>query len=173
MRVLKVSAGQTAVQKMGVFKKDKWSGDAQLFWSGGKKGETLTLALEVGATGKYDVSAVLTMAADYATVQFAIDDKPLGEPLDLYNSPDVITTGVQKLGRVELKEGTHHLTIKITGANPLGGAEVHGRPRLPPVGTSEVAPRRITPHHDPHRYCCAGRTRGLSRRLTRDVRQSR
>ena len=75
MRVLKVSAGQTAVQKMGVFKKDKWSGDAQLFWSGGKKGETLTLALEVGATGKYDVSTVLTMASDYATVQFAIDDK--------------------------------------------------------------------------------------------------
>ena len=118
MRVLKVSAGQTSVQKMGVFKKDKWSGDAQLFWSGGKKGETLTLALEVGATGKYDVSAVLTMASDYAAVQFAIDDKVLGEPLDLYNSPDVITSGVLKLGRVELKEGTHHLTIKITGANP-------------------------------------------------------
>jgi hypothetical protein len=118
LRVLKASAGQTSVQKMTNFKKDKWSGDAQLFWSGAKKGETLTLTLEVNATGKYDVSAVMTMASDYASVQFAIDDKKLGEALDLYNSPDVITTGVLKLGRVELKEGTHHLTITITGANP-------------------------------------------------------
>jgi hypothetical protein len=100
------------------FTKDKWSGDAQLFWTGGKKGDTLTLELEVPATGKYDVSAVLTMASDYATVQFGLDDKPLGGPLDLYHAPDVITSGVLKLGTVELKEGTHHLTIRITGANP-------------------------------------------------------
>jgi hypothetical protein len=118
VRVLKVSAGKTAVQKMGGFKKDRWSGDAQLFWTGSKAGETLTLELEVGAAGTYDVSAVMTMAGDYATVQFVVDGKPLGEPLDLYNSPDVITSGVVKLGTVELKEGSHHLSIRITGANP-------------------------------------------------------
>jgi hypothetical protein len=118
MRILKASAGEAVAQQMDVFKKDKWSGDSQLWWSGAKKGETLTLAFEAPATGKFDVSAVLTMAADYATVQLAIDDKPLGGPLDLYNSPDVITTGVQKLGRIELKEGTHHLIITITGSNP-------------------------------------------------------
>jgi FG-GAP-like repeat/FG-GAP repeat len=118
MRVLKVTAGRTLTQDMKPFTKDKWSGDAQLFWSGGKKGDVLTLELEVRTMGKYDVSAVLTMAADYATVQFGLDDKPLGESLDLYHSPDVITSGVQKLGTVELKEGTHHLTIRITGANP-------------------------------------------------------
>jgi hypothetical protein len=118
MRVLKASAGKTLVQKMGAFTKDKWSGDAQLFWTGGKKGETLTLELGVKATGNYDLSAVMTMASDYATVQFAVDDKPLGKPFDLYNSPDVITSGVLKLGTIELKEGSHHLTIRITGANP-------------------------------------------------------
>jgi hypothetical protein len=117
MRVLKVSAGQTVVQKMGAFKKDRWSGDAQLFWTGGKKGDTLTLELEAPAAGKYDVAAVLTMAGDYAAVEFALDDKKLGEPLDLYN-PDVVTTGLLKLATVELKEGSHHLTIRITGANP-------------------------------------------------------
>jgi hypothetical protein len=118
LRVLKVSAGRTLVQKMGAFTKDKWSGDAQLFWTGGKKGETLTLELDVKATGKYDLSAVMTMASDYATVQFVVDDKPLGKPLDFYSSPDVITSGVLKLGTVELKEGAHHLGIQITGANP-------------------------------------------------------
>jgi hypothetical protein len=30
----------------------------------------------------------------------------------------VVTSGVQKLGTVELKAGAHHLTIRITGANP-------------------------------------------------------
>jgi hypothetical protein len=30
----------------------------------------------------------------------------------------VITSGVRKLRTVELKGGTHHLTIQITGANP-------------------------------------------------------
>lgn len=38
--------------------------------------------------------------------------------LDLYHSPDVISSGVLKFGTVELKDGTHHLTTRITGANP-------------------------------------------------------
>ena len=57
-------------------------------------------------------------ASDYAMVQFGLDDKPLGGPLDLYHAPDVITSGVLKLGTVELKQGTYHLTIRITGTNP-------------------------------------------------------
>lgn len=117
MRVLKASAGQVVTQKMTGFSKDKWSGDAQLFWTGSKKGETLTLGLEVPSTGKYELVAVTTMAGDYATVQFGLDDKPLGKPLDLYHTPEVVTSGMLKLGEAELKEGTHHLTIKITGAN--------------------------------------------------------
>jgi hypothetical protein len=118
LRVLKVTAGRTLEQKMTSFPKDKWSGDAQLFWTGGKPGETLTLELTVPATGRYVVSAVTTMANDYATVQFGLDDKPLGKPYDLYHAPDVVTSGVLTLGEAELKEGSHHLTIQITGANP-------------------------------------------------------
>ena len=58
------------------------------------------------------------MAKDYATVRFAVDDQLLGEPLDLYHPTDVVTSGVQKIGTVELKQGSHHLSIRITGANP-------------------------------------------------------
>ena len=118
MRVLKVSAGKAAEQDMKPFPKGKWSGDSQLFWTGGRPGETLTLELDVPATGKYVVSAVTTMASDYAVVQFGLDDKPLGKPLDLYHAVDVVTSGVLTLGEVELKEGSHHLTVKVTGANP-------------------------------------------------------
>lgn len=117
LRVLKATAGKTYAQKMTDFKGDTWSGGAQLFWTGAKKGETLTVEFESKATGKYDVVAVMTMAGDYATVQFGIDDKPLGVPIDFYHAT-VVTSGQLKLGTVELKEGSHHLTLTVTGANP-------------------------------------------------------
>lgn len=116
LRVLKTTAGKAGVQQMAGFKADKWSGGAQLFWSGGKKGETLTLEFDSKA-GTFDLVAVMTMAGDYATVQFGVDDKPLGKPIDFYHA-EVVTSGQQKLGTVELKEGSHHLTLTITGANP-------------------------------------------------------
>lgn len=117
LKVLKVSAGKTSVQKMAGFKADKWSGDAQLFWSGGKAGDSLILEFEAKTTGKYDLEAALTMANDYAIVQFGVDDHPLGPKLDFYHSPEVVTSGMQKLGTFELKEGSHRLTIRISGAN--------------------------------------------------------
>ncbi|MBX3397939.1 MAG: VCBS repeat-containing protein [Gemmataceae bacterium] len=116
MRILKTTAGKAGVQKMAGFKGDTWSGGAQLFWSGGKKGETLTLEFESKA-GTFDLVAVMTMAGDYATVQFGVDDKPIGKPIDFYH-PEVVTSGLQSLGKLELKEGSHHLTLTITGANP-------------------------------------------------------
>ena len=133
MLVLKVTAGKTLVQKMAGFRKDKWSGDAQLFWIGAKKGATLTLELEASATGKYDLSAVMTMANDYAIVQLNLDDKQLGKPIDLYNSPDVITTGVLKLGTVDLKKGSHRLGIQISRRQSIRRSQVHVRSRLYPV----------------------------------------
>lgn len=118
LKVVKATAGTTSVQKMGGFKADKWSGDAQLFWSGAKAGATLTLEFEAKSAGKYDLTAVMTMAADYATVQFGVDDKPVGKPLDFYHSPDVVSSGLQTFGTVDLKEGKHTLAITVTGANP-------------------------------------------------------
>ncbi len=65
----------------------------------------------------HDLEIVFTKARDYAVVQLHWDERPLGEPLDLFNATDVITTGIVKLGRHELKAGKHTLTIEITGAN--------------------------------------------------------
>ena len=59
----------------------------------------------------------MTKAVDYATVQLAIDDHPLGGLVDLYNAPDVITTGPLSLGTHELSAGGHRLTVTLTGAN--------------------------------------------------------
>lgn len=117
LKVSKVSAGKTSVQPMGPFNKDRWSGDKQLFWTGGKAGARLELSFEVQAKAMYKVSAAFTMARDYGIVRVHIDDVPIGESIDLYNFPDVISTGALNLGSRALDAGKHRLTVELTGAN--------------------------------------------------------
>lgn len=118
LTVAKVSAGKTSVQAMTSFSKDRWSGDKQLFWTGAKSGDKLELTFDVAAKGDYNLAAVFTMARDYGIVRVHLDDAPLGEAIDLYNFPDVISTGVQALGTKTLDAGKHRLTLEMTGANP-------------------------------------------------------
>ena len=66
----------------------------------------------------YDVDIVLTRARDYGIVKLSIDDTVLDTSLDLYNGPDVITTGVLTYPGVSLKKGDHRLNLEILGANP-------------------------------------------------------
>jgi hypothetical protein len=117
LKVLNVTAGKTVVQKMGGFKADRWSGNEQLFWTGAKPGDRLELGFATPKPGTFLVDIALTMARDYAIVKLFLNDRPLGEPLDLFNDPDVITTGVYSLGKHELTADSR-LTIEITGANP-------------------------------------------------------
>jgi len=124
LKVLKASAGRASVQKMTNFKAGQWSGGDQLFWSGAKPGDKLELELTVPTDGTYTLAAALTKARDYAIVQLHLDDQPLGDPLDLYSAPDVITTGELPLGQRQLTAGPHRLTLTIQGANP-GATKSH------------------------------------------------
>ncbi len=117
LKVLRATAGRTSNQEMAGFTKDKWSGEKQLFWSGAEPGDRLELELPVASEGSFELSTAMTMARDYATVQLLLDDQPLGDPIDLYNYPDVITTGVLSLGVHKLTAGNHRLTLEISGAN--------------------------------------------------------
>jgi hypothetical protein len=112
----KVTAGRTAVQNMAAFTGGKWSGNSQLWWTGGKPGDKLMIVLPE-QTGLADLELVLTCARDYGIVQLLLDEEPLGKPIDLYN-PEVITTGVLTFPKLELKPGPHTLTVQIAGANP-------------------------------------------------------
>ena len=115
LKILKVSAGNAAPQKMGGFSKDKWSGDDQLWWTGGKRGARLDLELPVAADGEFVLEVVLTKARDYGLVQVRIDDETLGSPIDCFNVPDVITTGVLNFEPRKLTKGLHKLTFEIAG----------------------------------------------------------
>ncbi len=115
---VRVTSGRTQTQAMQGFSKGRWSGNEQLFWVGGKPGAELTAEIDAPRDGTYQIHAALTMAGDYAIVQLALDGKPLGKPLDLYNYPDVITTGQLDLGQSQLTAGKHQLSVQIQGSNP-------------------------------------------------------
>ena len=110
-----VSGGTAKPQGMGEFPADRWSGVAQLWWTGGRPGDKLTVELPA-KEGPADVELVMTCARDYGIVQLLLDDQPLGEPIDLYNA-EVVTTGVLKFEKQALKAGPHKLTAQIVGAN--------------------------------------------------------
>lgn len=116
LKVLSTSAGKTLTQEMKGFTKDRWSGGKQLFWTGGKPDDRLELEFDVVESREAAVVVNFTMAADYAIVRVEIDGVTLGEPLDLYNYPDVITSGELTLGKFKFAAGPHKLAIVITGA---------------------------------------------------------
>jgi hypothetical protein len=124
--IAKITGGKISVQPMGSFPKDRWSGGKQLFWNGAKPGDRLELTFEVPAKGTYALSAAFTMARDYGTVRLHLDDSPLGAPIDLYNFPDVITTGALALGARTLDAGGHRLTLELIGANPAASGDMVG-----------------------------------------------
>jgi hypothetical protein len=93
----------------------KWSDGLQLWWRQGKPGDKLVLAFESAEAGRKQVSIGLTRASDYAIVQLYINDRKVGEPIDLYAAQ--ITSFTVALGAVELAKGENQLAIEIVGSN--------------------------------------------------------
>jgi hypothetical protein len=117
LAVVRATAGKTGAQKMARFKTGRWSGGEQLLWAGARPGDRLELEFAVPSDATYDVIAALTLARDYAVVQPALDGQPVGEPLDLYNYPDVVSSSELTLATTKLAAGQHRLTFEIKGAN--------------------------------------------------------
>ena len=84
--------------------------------AGRQPGDTLKIAVPVKSAGKYHVNLAVTKAKDYGIVQFYLDGKKVGEPVDLYDASDVVAATVM-LGVHEMTAGEHTLTVKIVGAN--------------------------------------------------------
>ncbi|MFN9720354.1 MAG: PVC-type heme-binding CxxCH protein [Planctomycetota bacterium] len=118
MKIIEKSGGTAASQNMSGFPASKWSGNDQLWWTSAGPGDKLSLEVPVEADGIYDIELVMTKARDYGIVKVSINDTVLDPGVDLYNNPEVITTGVLSFGKVSLKKGEARLTLEITGANP-------------------------------------------------------
>jgi len=98
------------------FVRFRFKDDAQLWWVGGKPGDKLDLALPVKEKGRYEISVVLTKAPDYGIVQFYVNGKKAGKPIDLYGEK-VTNTEPMALGTFELPKGEQKLSVEIAGAN--------------------------------------------------------
>ena len=117
LQVVRVTDGAASEQQMGGFSADHWSNDSQLWWTQGKLGSQLRVALPVKVAGEYDVRIAFTKARDYGTVQVWLDDKKIGGPLDLFHSPEVISTGLVSFGVQKFEAGPHELVFEIIGKN--------------------------------------------------------
>lgn len=118
LKVVATTGGTAAPQGMSGFAADAWSGANQLWWTGGKPGDRLSLEVPVPKAGSYAVELVLTRARDYGIVQVTLANQPLGAPIDLYNSPEVVTTGVLEFPAIDLPAGPQTLVLELRGANP-------------------------------------------------------
>lgn len=116
LKVLETTGGKTRAQGMGGFG-NQWSGGSQLWWTGAKPGQKLTLALPIKEAGKYTLHAVLTMARDYGIFSITLDGRLVASTFDGYNADRVIHTDEQDWGTHQLSAGDHQLTFTITGMN--------------------------------------------------------
>jgi WD40 repeat protein/serine/threonine protein kinase len=104
-------------QDMRPFQDGRWSGSAQLLGRPSKAGEWVDLELPVAADGKYRIVVYLTKAPDYGVVQFHLNAKRLGEPIDGFHPNTVVNSAPIDLGQVDLKRGTATLRIEVVGTN--------------------------------------------------------
>jgi hypothetical protein len=105
-------------QDMRGFPQGKWSGDTQLWGRPPKGGAWVDLEVPAPEAGKYTVVVHLTKARDYGIVQFRLDGKALGEPIDCFEPDKVVNSGPLSLGIVELAKGPATLRIEVIGTNP-------------------------------------------------------
>ncbi len=117
LKVLEIKGGQTKPQNMGGFG-TQWSGKAQLWWTGAKPGNSLTISLPVENAGTYHLTAALTKARDYGIIDVTLDGKPIAIAWDGYNPLKVIHSANLDWGTHHLTAGEHRLTFTIKGAHP-------------------------------------------------------
>jgi hypothetical protein len=113
LTVVEMTGGNVVIQDIPAF---RWSGDKQLWWIDAQVGDELCVEFPVKKPGRYQLTANLTKANDYATVRVSVNDEPVEQSFDRYH-PTVSHDPIA-LGAFELREGTNRLILQIEGANP-------------------------------------------------------
>lgn len=118
VRVASRSPGDVRPQGMAGFKAARWSGDSQLWWTGGRPGGRIVLEVPVTVKGRHEVVAVCSKAHDYGTVTLAWNGGKPMSPVDLYEKDAVTITPELSLGVFDLEPGMSSLVVEIVGENP-------------------------------------------------------
>lgn len=130
------SQGKVQVQDMDGYTMP-WSGDQQLWWTGGHLGDILTLTIPA-RPGTYDLVAYFTLAADYGQFTFTLNGLPIGRAYDAYHD-GVLNSGPISLGGVTLPVGPSKFVVTISGKNPASSNTLFGLDAL------VLAPVKPTP----------------------------
>ncbi len=123
-----VTGGTAAVQVMRAFG-GGWSGDEQLFWSGGSPGAVLEMMVPVPVAGRYRIELYLTRAPDYGDLQIQVDGNPAHGSVSGY-ATSVSASGAVDAGTYQLFEGEHRVGLKLQGKNAASGGHLAGIDRL-------------------------------------------
>lgn len=110
-----VTGGTAVPQDMRAFGAGRWSGDRQLWWSGGMPGDTLRLPFRVPREGRWRIGGVFTRAPDYGrfTVRLA-DQKQDPARVDGFG-PEVSAGPETMVGEFHLPAGEQVLECRLTG----------------------------------------------------------
>jgi hypothetical protein len=131
---IQVAGGQVTAQPMAGFGAG-WSGDGQLFWSGGAVGAVLDLLVDIPAAATYAMELYPTRAPDYGQVKIQVDGQDAPATLDGY-SPRVMAPTPRQIGKFALGQGQRKISFMIVGKNRSASGYLVGidRIRLYPVG---------------------------------------
>ncbi len=111
----KASGGTVKAQAMNRFG-PAWSGDSQLWWTGGKPGDTLTLVLAEAQPGTREVTIFPTTARDYARMKVTVNGEI--QEADLF-SEKVLPGQPLVFSKVPVSPSEPlKVTLEIIGANP-------------------------------------------------------
>jgi TolB-like protein len=115
LRMKSITGGHWGPQDMSGFGSG-WSNNAHGWWTGSKPGDRLDLELPV-PPGRYAITMQLTKTYASSVVQFLLDGRPLGKPVDQYDD-GVVPSGRMDFGARDIGKGEHVLSLKVSGANP-------------------------------------------------------
>ncbi|MER7845079.1 ricin-type beta-trefoil lectin domain protein [Kitasatospora sp. NPDC096077] len=99
-----------------------WSGGAHLSIRGTAAGAFDSMRVSVPEEGDYVLSGQLTKASDHGVIQWSIDGRNVGRPIDTYNAGGLIapfTVGES----VHLARGDHELKLTLVDTNTASGGE--------------------------------------------------
>ena len=111
-QVLKTQGCEYRIQDLG----PAFVGGHHLWIQPSDRNAFVDIGLNIETEGDYDITVRYTTSWDYATVQASLDDKPVGERVDLWTTT-VQQTEPLDLGRFHLTAGQHVIRFQAVDKN--------------------------------------------------------
>ncbi len=122
------SDGAVAVQSMMAYGTG-WSGNEQLFWSGGAPGAAMDLMAKVPRDGRYRVEIGLTRAPDYGDLAIHVGGQASASGFSGYRSA-VSISGLMDAGVFQLKAGEQRVRLMVIGKSTASTGYLVGVDRI-------------------------------------------